>query len=60
MADGTKYDLLAGFRRNQRMLDESKPDVVVAFRGGDGTEDMVKRAVAAGVPGAINAVLAQW
>lgn len=49
-ADGTKYDVLAGFRRNQQMLDEGKPDVVVAFRGGDGTDDMVKRAQAAGVP----------
>jgi hypothetical protein len=35
--------------RNQRMLDEGKPDLVVAFPGGDGTKDMVRRAVKAGV-----------
>jgi hypothetical protein len=36
--------------RNQRMLDEGKPDLVIAFPGGRGTADMVRRAVAAGVP----------
>jgi hypothetical protein len=40
----------AGPLRNQRMLDECKPDLVVAFPGGGGTKDMVKRAVKAGVP----------
>ena len=35
--------------RNQRMLDEGKPDLVVAFPGGGGTKDMVRRAVKAGV-----------
>ncbi len=47
--DGTKYDALAGHRRNQKMLDEGKPDLVVAFPGGTGTADMVKRAIKAGV-----------
>lgn len=47
--DGTKYDALAGHRRNQRMLDEGKPDLVVAFPGGTGTADMVRRARKAGV-----------
>ncbi len=42
-------DRTAGFIRNQRMLDEGKPDLVVAFSGGRGTADMVKRARAAGV-----------
>jgi YspA, cpYpsA-related SLOG family len=35
--------------RNQRILDEAKPDLVVVFPGGDGTKDMVRRAVKAGV-----------
>lgn len=39
----------AGPLRNQRMLDEGKPDFVVAFPGGRGTADMVRRAKAAGV-----------
>ena len=39
----------AGHIRNQRMLDEGKPDLVIAFPGGTGTADMVRRAKAAGV-----------
>jgi hypothetical protein len=42
---GTK----AGPIRNQRMIDEGKPDLVVAFPGGKGTADMVRRAKAAGI-----------
>ena len=34
--------------RNQQMIDEGKPDLVVAFLGGRGTTDMVKRARIAG------------
>jgi hypothetical protein len=40
----------AGPLRNQRMLDEGKPDLVVAFPGGGGTKDLVSRAVRARVP----------
>lgn len=40
----------AGPQRNQRMLDFGRPDVVVAFPGGRGTADMIRRAKAAGVP----------
>lgn len=40
----------AGPLRNQRMLDEGKPDVVVVLPGGRGTADMVRRAKGAGVP----------
>ncbi len=40
----------AGPKRNQRMLDEAKPHLVIAFPGGRGTADMVKKAEAAGVP----------
>ena len=39
----------AGHKRNQAMLDVGKPEGVVAFPGGAGTADMVKRAEAAGV-----------
>ena len=39
----------AGPIRNQQMLDEAAPNVVVAFPGGRGTADMVRRARAAGV-----------
>lgn len=39
----------AGPKRNQRMIDEGKPDLVVAFPGGRGTADMVRRACAAGI-----------
>jgi hypothetical protein len=39
----------AGPIRNQQMLAEGKPDIVVAFPGGHGTADMVRRAKKAGV-----------
>jgi hypothetical protein len=48
-ADWRKHGKAAGPRRNQRMLDEATPDLVVAFPGGAGTTDMVKRARKAGV-----------
>lgn len=35
--------------RNQRMIDEGKPDLLVAFPGNDGTADMVNRAMNAKV-----------
>jgi len=44
-----KLDRSAGPRRNQRMIDEGKPDLVLAFPGGRGTADMVRRARAAGI-----------
>lgn len=48
-ADWKKHGAAAGPIRNQRMIDEGKPDLVVAFPGGKGTADMVSRAKAAGV-----------
>jgi len=48
-ADWNTHGKAAGPIRNQRMLDEGKPDLVVAFPGGRGTADMVRRAKAAGV-----------
>lgn len=48
-AEWSKYGKSAGPKRNQRMLEEGKPDVVLAFPGGRGTEDMITKAKAAGV-----------
>ncbi|TBW33578.1 DUF2493 domain-containing protein [Siculibacillus lacustris] len=45
LVDGRK----AGPLLNQRMIDEGKPDLVVAFPGGRGTADMVRRAKAASI-----------
>lgn len=39
----------AGFKRNAKMLAEGRPDLVVAFPGWSGTNDMIERARAAGV-----------
>lgn len=39
----------AGPLRNQRMLAEGKPDLVVAFPGGRGTQNMCEQAESAGV-----------
>jgi hypothetical protein len=39
----------AGVIRNQRMIDEGRPDLVVAFPGGPGTADLVQRAKLHGV-----------
>lgn len=44
-AEWTKYGKAAGPIRNQQMLDEEKPNIVVAFPGGKGTLDMVKRSM---------------
>lgn len=43
-ADWNRYGKAAGKRRNAEMLSKHRPDVVVAFPGGYGTADMVKRA----------------
>lgn len=40
----------AGPERNQRMIDKWKPDAAVAFPGGVGTADMVRRLRAASIP----------
>jgi len=48
-ADWEKHRRAAGPIRNQQMLDEGKPDLVIAFPGGRGTADMVRRATAAGI-----------
>lgn len=45
-ANWDKYGKQAGALRNQQMLDEGKPDMVIAFPGGKGTADMVMRTTA--------------
>jgi hypothetical protein len=49
VADWETHGKAAGPIRNQLMIDDGKPDLVVAFPGGTGTADMVRRAKAAGI-----------
>lgn len=49
-AEWDKYGRAAGPKRNQAMIEREHPDGVVAFPGGSGTADMIRRAEAAGVP----------
>lgn len=49
-ADWSRDGKAAGLIRNQHMLDRYKPHLVVAFPGGRGTADMVRRAKWASVP----------
>ena len=49
-ADWDNLGRAAGPIRNQQMLDEGRPDLVIAFPGSKGTRDMMRRAVLAGVP----------
>lgn len=48
-ADWKAHGKAAGPMRNQRMIDNGRPDLVLAFPGGRGTADMVRRARAAGI-----------
>lgn len=48
-ANWKEHGRAAGPIRNQRMIDEGKPDLVIAFPGGRGTADMVSRARKAGI-----------
>ena len=48
-ADWERHGKAAGPIRNKQMLDEGKPDLVVAFPGGRGTANMIEQATAAGV-----------
>jgi hypothetical protein len=49
-ANWRKHGDAAGPLRNQQMLDEAKPDLVLAFPGGRGTADMLRRARSADIP----------
>lgn len=48
-ADWENHGSFAGPMRNKRMLVEGQPDLVIAFPGGRGTADMVRKARKAGV-----------
>ena len=48
-ADWNKHGRAAGPIRNKQMLDEFKPNVVIAFPGGAGTQNMIRLARKAGV-----------
>lgn len=49
-ADWHNHGKAAGHIRNKQMLDEGKPDMVLAFPGGAGTANMVGQAKQRGVP----------
>jgi hypothetical protein len=42
-AKGRRYNVVAGFQRNQQMLDDGKPTHARGFPGGNGTADMRER-----------------
>lgn len=48
-ADWDMYGRAAGPMRNRKMLEDGKPDVVIAAPGGAGTASMVRLSEAAGV-----------
>lgn len=48
-ADWDKYGKSAGSIRNKQMLEEGKPDMVIAFPGGKGTANMIKQAKEANI-----------
>lgn len=48
-AEWKRYGPSAGPIRNKQMLDEGRPNLVIAFPGGRGTADMVKQAQERGV-----------
>jgi hypothetical protein len=48
-ADWAKHGRAAGPIRNKQMLEEGKPDLVVAFPGGQGTANMMSQVREAGV-----------
>jgi len=48
-AEWGKFGKAAGPIRNRQMLDEGKPDLVIAFSGGRGTKNMISQALKRGV-----------
>lgn len=48
-ADWKRHGKRAGSIRNQEMIDRFHPDLVIAFPGGRGTADMIRRAKKAGI-----------
>lgn len=48
-ADWKKHGKAAGPIRNKQMIQDGKPDLVVAFPGGEGTKNMIEQAQAANI-----------
>lgn len=48
-ADWKKHGKAAGPIRNRRMIEEGRPDLVIAFPGGIGTADMIRQAEEASI-----------
>lgn len=46
-AQWKRYGRSAGRRRNKQMIEEGKPDIVIAFPGGPGTRNMIIQATQA-------------
>lgn len=49
-ANWKKHGKAAGPIRNSKMIKEGKPDIVIAFEGGKGTQNMISQAEAEGIP----------
>lgn len=49
-ADWKTHGKAAGPIRNSQMLRGGKPDLVIAFPGGSGTQNMIQQAEKAGIP----------
>ena len=47
--DGDPRRRTAGPRRNEKMLSQEKPDLVIAFPGGRGTRDLIRQAMRMGL-----------
>jgi beta-galactosidase GanA len=50
LAEWSKYGKTAGPMRNREMLEKGKPNVVIAFKGGDETRDMIRKATETNIP----------
>lgn len=48
-AEWENFGTMAGPMRNKRMLEEGRPDVVIAFPGNKGTRNMIAQALRHGV-----------
>ena len=49
-ADWRRHGNAAGLIRNTQMIADGDVDLVIAFAGGTGTADMVRKALGAGIP----------
>ena len=49
-ADWETHERAAGPIRNRLMLTDGQPHVIIAFKGGKGTADMIRQGKKAGVP----------